>query len=81
MLAPSKAAALKEYDQRRKAGVAPEPFVMRKTGLDFYNVSSLDMPKLMGDQDNLRANLDGYIQGFAPDVRSIFEQSTSPHAK
>ena len=45
----------------------------RKSGLDFYNVSSLDMGKLMGDQDNIRANLDSYIQGFAPDVRSIFE--------
>jgi type I restriction enzyme M protein len=31
------------------------------------------MGKLMGDQDNIRANLDSYIQGFAPDVRSIFE--------
>ena len=31
------------------------------------------MGKLMGDQDNVRANLDSYIQGFAPDVRSIFE--------
>jgi type I restriction enzyme M protein len=73
VLAPTKPAALKEYAERKKAGVAPEPFVMRKTGLDFYNGSPLDMPKLMGDQDHIRANLDSYIQGFAPDVRSIFE--------
>jgi type I restriction enzyme M protein len=73
VLAPTKDAALKEYAARQAAGIAFEPFVKRKTGLDFYNVSSLDMGKLMGDQDNIRANLDSYIQGFAPDVRSIFE--------
>jgi type I restriction enzyme M protein len=73
VLAPTKDAALKEYADKLQAGIAFEPFVKRKTGLDFYNVSSLDMGKLMGDQDNIRANLDSYIQGFAPDVRSIFE--------
>jgi len=73
VLAPTKDAALKEHAAKQAAGIAFEPFVKRKTGLDFYNVSSLDMSKLMGDQDNIRANLDSYIQGFAPDVRSIFE--------
>ena len=73
VLAPTKAEVLKEYAAKQAAGIAFEPFVKRKTGLDFYNVSSLDMGKLMGDQDNIRANLDSYIQGFSPDVRSIFE--------
>ena len=73
VLAPTKAEVLKEYAAKQAAGIAFEPFVKRKSGLDFYNVSSLDMGKLMGDQDNIRANLDSYIQGFAPDVRSIFE--------
>lgn len=73
VLAPTKAEVLKEYAAKQAAGIAFEPFVKCKAGLDFYNVSSLDMGKLMGDQDNVRANLDSYIQGFAPDVRSIFE--------
>ncbi|MBA3596217.1 MAG: SAM-dependent DNA methyltransferase [Methylibium sp.] len=73
VLAPTKEAALNEHAAKQTASIAFEPFVKRKTGLDFYNVSSLDMGKLMGDQDNIRANLDSYIQGFAPDVRSIFE--------
>ena len=73
VLAPTKEAALKEHADKVRQLIAFEPFVKRKTGLDFYNVSSLDMGKLMGDQDNIRANLDSYIQGFAPDVRSIFE--------
>lgn len=73
VLAPTKDAALKEHAAKVSAGIAFEPFVKRKTGLDFYNVSSLDMPKLMGDQNEIRANLESYIQGFSPDVRSIFE--------
>jgi type I restriction enzyme M protein len=73
VIAPTKAEVLAEHAAKRAAGIAFEPFVKRKAGLDFYNVSSLDMGKLMGDQDNIRANLDSYIQGFAPDVRSIFE--------
>ena len=73
VLAPTKAEVLKEHAAKQAAGIAFEPFVKRKAGLDFYNVSSLDMGKLMGDQDNVRANLDSYIQGFAPDVRAIFE--------
>ena len=73
VLAPTKAEVLKEYAAKQAAGIAFEPFVKRKTGLDFYNVSSLDLGLVMGDQDNVRANLDSYIQGFAPDVRSIFE--------
>lgn len=55
VLAPTKEAALAEHASRQKAGIAFEPFVKRQTGLDFYNVSSLDMGRLMGDQDNVRA--------------------------
>ncbi len=73
VLAPTKAAVLKEHAAKLAADIAFEPFVKRKAGLDFYNVSSLDLGLVMGDQDNIRANLDSYIQGFAPDVRSIFE--------
>jgi type I restriction enzyme M protein len=73
VLEGTKQAVLAEYAAKQSAGIAFEPFVKRKTGLDFYNVSSLDLSLLIGDQDNIRANLDSYIQGFAPDVRAIFE--------
>ena len=44
---------------RREAegGLNPEPFVLRKAGQSFANVSPLDMRKLMGDQDNIAQNL------------------------
>jgi type I restriction enzyme M protein len=70
VLAPTKAAVLKEHASKRAAGIRFEPFVRRTAGLDFYSVSSLDMARLMGDQSEVRANLDSYIQGFSPDVRS-----------
>jgi type I restriction enzyme M protein len=74
VLAPTKAAVLQEQAAMQAAGIPFEPFVQRKTGnLGFFNISPLDMGRLIGDQDNIRANLDSYIQGFSPDVRSIFE--------
>ena len=73
VLAPTKAAVLAEYRDKEQAGLPFEPFVLRKSGVPFYNVSALDLPTLAGDQDHLRANLHAYIQGFAPDVRDIFE--------
>lgn len=58
VLSPTKSEVLKEYAAKQAAGIAYEPFVKRKAGLDFFNVSPLDMGKLIGDQDNIRANLD-----------------------
>src|SRR6185437_12013630 len=43
VLAPSKAAVLREYTERKKAGVNPEPFLLRKAGTSFYNTSDMDM--------------------------------------
>lgn len=74
VLEPTKAAVLAEYAEKQKAGLNPEPFVLRKAGQSFANVSPLDMRKLMGDQDNIGQNLHAYIQGFSPAVRDIFER-------
>jgi type I restriction enzyme M protein len=74
VLEPTKAAVLAEYADKQKAGLNPEPFVLRKAGQSFANVSPLDMRKLMGDQDNIAQNLYAYIQGFSASVRDIFER-------
>jgi type I restriction enzyme M protein len=74
VLEPTKAAVLAEYAEKQKAGLNPEPFVLRKAGQSFANVSPLDMRKLMGDQDNIAQNLYTYIQGFSASVRDIFER-------
>jgi len=74
VLAPTKEAVLREFREKSALDLAYEPFVLRKAGQNFFNVSPLDLPRLMGDQDNLRANLHSYIQAFSPDVRDIFER-------
>ncbi len=74
VLAPTKDAVLNEYQKQTTAGIAYEEFVRRKSLQTFFNISPLDMPKLMGDQDHLRANLQSYIQGFSSDVRDIFSR-------
>lgn len=74
VLEPTKEAVLAEYEAKTIAGVNPEPFILRKAGQTFYNTSKLDMTRLIGDQDNIAANLYTYIQGFSPDVRDIFER-------
>ncbi|MBL8811507.1 MAG: SAM-dependent DNA methyltransferase [Planctomycetaceae bacterium] len=73
VLQPTKADVLKEKQKREAAGINPEPFLLKKSGLLFYNTSPLDMKKLMGDQDNVRENLFSYVQAFSADVRDIFE--------
>ena len=73
VLEATKPAVLAEKAAREKAGLNPEPFLLRKSGLLFYNTSPLDLKKLMGDQDNIGENLRAYIQAFSPAVRDIFE--------
>ena len=73
VLEPTKDAVLAEFEAKQKAGLNPEPFLLRKAGQSFYNTSTLDMRKLMGDQDHIRDNLFSYIQDFSPAVRDIFE--------
>ncbi|MEZ6033561.1 MAG: class I SAM-dependent DNA methyltransferase [Planctomycetaceae bacterium] len=73
VLEPTKDAVLKEKEKREIASINPEPFLLKKSGLLFFNTSPLDIKKLMGDQDNIRENLFSYVQAFSPDVRDIFE--------
>ncbi|MEK7992440.1 MAG: class I SAM-dependent DNA methyltransferase [Planctomycetota bacterium] len=73
VLEATKPAVLAELADKQKAGVNPEPFLLRKAKQSFYNTSPLDMKKLMGDPDHIAQNLYSYIQGFSPAVRDIFE--------
>lgn len=73
VLESTKDAVLAEYSNKQSAGVNPEPFLLRKANQSFYNISPLDMKKLMGDQDHIKENLFAYIQGFSVAVRDIFE--------
>ena len=73
VLEATKPAVLKEKETREKAGLNPEPFLLKKSGQLFFNTSPLDLKKLMGDQDHIAENLRSYVQAFSPAVRDIFE--------
>jgi type I restriction enzyme M protein len=73
VLEATKTDVLAEKAKREKAGLNPEPFLLRKSGQFFYNTSPLDLKKLMGDQDHIGENLRAYMQAFSPAVRDIFE--------
>ena len=74
VLAGSKAAVLQELTARTQAKVNPEPFLLKKAGVGFYNTSPLDLKKLLGDQDHIGENLRAYLQAFSPAVRDLFER-------
>ena len=74
VLEGTKDAVLTEYAEKKKSGIPPEPFLLRKAGQSFYNISPLDVKKLMGDQDHIKENIYSYIQGFSESVRDIFER-------
>ncbi|WP_296331470.1 class I SAM-dependent DNA methyltransferase [Reyranella sp.] len=73
VLEPTKQAVLAELAKRKASGVNPEPFLLKKAGQRFCNISDLDLKMLMGDQGNIAENLRAYLQGFSPSVRDIFE--------
>ena len=74
VLEPTKSAVLAELAKRKAAGLNPEPFLLKKSGVGFFNTSPLDLKTIVGDQDHIAENLRAYLDGFAPAVRDIFER-------
>ena len=48
VLEASKEAVLKEFAEKRKLGVNPAPFLLRVSGVGFFNTSPLTLKTLMG---------------------------------
>ena len=44
------------------------------TGRPFYNLSKLDLPRLLDDPNQLAPNLNAYINGYSKNVREIMER-------
>jgi len=74
VLEPTKDAVLAQAKSLKKEKLNPEIMLPRVAKQTFYNASPLDLKKLMGDPDNVAANLRSYIHGFSTAVRDIFEQ-------
>ena len=75
LLEPTKAQVLA---QRHDIKAKPETVVRRRleriTGRPFYNLSKLDLPRLLDDPNQLAPNLNAYINGYSKNVRQIMER-------
>ena len=75
LLAPSKAQVLEEFKTlKTKPETVARPLLQKITGRPFYNLSKLDMQRLLDDPNQLAPNLNSYINGFSKNVREIMER-------
>jgi type I restriction enzyme M protein len=75
ILAPTKGEVLREHAALK---AKPESIIRHRlsqiTGRPFYNLSKLDLPRLLDDPNQLAPNLNSYINGFSPNIRMIMER-------
>ena len=65
---------LEEYEKRKNLPQnAIDTYLKTKTGLNFYNTSVFTLRKLHSDTNNLKENLENYINSFSENARDIFE--------
>jgi len=75
LLSPTKAKVLKEYAAiRNKPENVVRSLLQKVTGRPFYNLSKLDMAKLLDDPNQLAPNLNSYISRFSKNVRDIMDR-------
>ena len=75
LLAPSKAKVLAEHPKiKAKPDTVVRSLLEKITRRPFYNLSRLDLPKLLDDPNHLAPNLNAYINGFSKNVREIMER-------
>lgn len=78
VLEPTKPAVLAEYQAKKSLGIPLDPLLIRKAKKSIYNTSPMDLPKLLGDSTNIKANLVSYINSFSENTRDIFERYDFP---
>lgn len=74
VLEPTRDDVLAENEARKNLGIPMEQFLTRKSQHSFYNTSKYTLTKLMSDPNNIRENLESYINDFSANAREIFEK-------
>ncbi len=74
VLEPTKTAVLSRYSQVKGRIDNFEPVLEGESKQQFFNISPLDLPKLLDDPTQLAANLRAYIAGFSSGAREILER-------
>ncbi|MEF8730655.1 MAG: class I SAM-dependent DNA methyltransferase [Candidatus Accumulibacter meliphilus] len=75
LLEPTKVRVLAEHANiKTKPETVVRSLLERITGRPFYNLSKLDLPKLLDDPNQLAPNFNAYINGFSKNIREIMER-------
>jgi type I restriction enzyme M protein len=74
VLAPTKAAVLERHAQLQGKLSNLDPVLTSVAGEQFFNVSKLDLPKLLDDPSNIADNLRAYIAGFSETAREVIDK-------
>lgn len=77
VLAPNKAEVLTVVQGAQTAGIPVRAALLRtsaKHQYSFFNTSRFDLKAVLGDPDNITANLLDYVAGFSENVRDIFDK-------
>jgi type I restriction enzyme M protein len=73
VLEQDKKQAIEIYTSLKDSIDNPEPAVLNKLKLNFYNISNYDLEKLKSDPTNIKQNFENYIQGYSENVRDIIK--------
>ena len=77
VLAPNKAEVLAVVRDADTQGIPVRPALLRTRAAhqySFFNTSRFDLRALLGDPENIAANLLDYVAGFSENVRDIFDK-------
>ena len=75
LLEPTKARVLAEHPKiKAKPETVAQSLLEKITGRPFYNLSKLDLPRVLNDPNQLAPNLNAYINGYSKNVREIMER-------
>jgi type I restriction enzyme M protein len=74
VLEPTRDAVLAELAKWRANGVDPAPYLPRVAGYRFYNTTEHTLEAVAGAPDDAAKNLMGYLNGFSPNAREVFDR-------
>ena len=75
LLAPTKPQVLAKHPKlKAKPETVVRSLLEKITGRPFYNLSKLDLPRLLDDPNQLAPNLNAYINGYSKNVREVMER-------
>ena len=74
VLEPTKADVLARYESLKGHVENVEPVLCAVSREQFYNVSKLDLPKLLDDPGQIAGNFMGYLHGFSPGAREVLNR-------